>query len=41
VSDAERDRACKRIVRAAKRFGIDVSAGDWRELFAGGKARKR
>jgi hypothetical protein len=41
VSDAERDRAWKRILRAAKRFDIEVSEASWRELFAGGKARKR
>jgi hypothetical protein len=32
VSDAERDRAWKRIKAAAKKFGVDVSEGDWREL---------
>jgi RecJ-like exonuclease len=32
VSDAERDRAWKRIVTAAKKFGVEVSASDWREL---------
>src|SRR6266567_7151770 len=41
VSDAERDRAWKRIKAAAKRFDIDVSADDWGELFVGGKNRKR
>jgi hypothetical protein len=41
VSDAERDRAWKRIRTAAKRFNVDVSADDWRQLFSGGKARKR
>lgn len=40
VSDAERDRAWKRIVSAAKRFDVDVSESSWRELFEGGKARK-
>ena len=40
VTDAERDRAWKRIVKAAKRFDVDVSADDWRELFEGGKAKK-
>jgi len=32
VSDAERDRAWKRIKTAAKKFGVEVEAGDWREL---------
>jgi hypothetical protein len=41
VSDADRDRAWKRIKAAAKRHDIDVEADDWRELFKGGKARKR
>jgi hypothetical protein len=40
VSDAERDRAWKRIKAAAKKFDVDVSAGDWRELYEGGKERK-
>jgi len=41
VSDAERDRAWRRIEAAARRFGVDVSETSWRELFEGGKARKR
>ena len=41
VSDAERDRAWKRITAAARKFDVEVSADDWRELFKGGKARKR
>jgi hypothetical protein len=41
VSDAERDRAWKRILRAAKKFDVEVSEHGWRELFEGGKARKR
>jgi len=41
VSDAERDRAWARIKRAAKKFDVEVSEGGWRELFEGGKARKR
>ena len=40
VSDADRDRAWRRIVAAAKRYDIEVEADDWRELFAGGKAKK-
>jgi hypothetical protein len=41
VTDAERDKAWKRITSAARKFDVDVSADDWRELFKGGKARKR
>lgn len=41
VSDAERDRAWKRIVTAAKKFDMNVSKGNWRELFKAGKAKKR
>jgi hypothetical protein len=40
VSDAERDRAWQRILAAAKRYGVDVSAPDWRDLSKGGKDRK-
>src|SRR5437762_13843449 len=41
VSDAERDRAWKRILAAAKRYGVEVSAASWRDLAKGGKDRKR
>jgi|SRR6185436_12460975 len=41
VTDAERDKAWRRITAAAKRFDVDVEADDWRELFKGGKAKKR
>ena len=41
VSDEERDRAWKRILAAAKKFDVEVSAQDWRDLFKGGKAKKR
>jgi len=39
VSDAERDRAWKRILSAAKRHGVDVSEKSWRDLAKGGKDR--
>ncbi len=39
VTDKERDEAWGRIQRAAKRFGVEITADDWRQL-AGGKARK-
>jgi len=41
VSDAERDKAWQRILAAAKRFDVEVSASDWRDLAKGGKDRKR
>src|SRR5256885_2650833 len=41
VSDAERDRAWKRIQAAAKRFDVEIEAKSWRELVKGGKAPKR
>jgi hypothetical protein len=41
VSDAERDQAWQRILAAAKRFDVDVSESDWRDLAKGGKDRKR
>ena len=39
VSDAERDQAWKRIQAAAKRYDVDVSEADWRDLAKGGKDR--
>ena len=41
VSDGERDQAWQRILAAAKRFDVDVSESDWRDLAQGGKDRKR
>jgi uncharacterized protein DUF6582 len=41
VSDAEREAAWKRIKAAAKKFGVEVSEGSWRELMKGGKAGSR
>jgi hypothetical protein len=41
VSDAERDQAWQRILAAAKRYDVEVSESDWRELAKGGKDRKR
>jgi hypothetical protein len=32
VTDRARDQAWRRILRAAKRFGIEVEADDWRQL---------
>ena len=39
VTDGERDRAWKRITRAAKKFDVDVEVRDWREMCGRGKAR--
>ena len=41
VTDAERDRAWKRIRRAAKKFDVEVTAKSWRDLSSGGKPKKR
>jgi hypothetical protein len=41
VSDAERTRAWNRIKKAAKKYNVEIDADDWRELFRGGKAKKR
>ena len=38
ISDAERDTAWKRILKAAKKYDVDVSESSWREL---GRARPR
>jgi hypothetical protein len=37
VSDEERDEAWRRIVAAARKFGVDVAEGSWRDLKRGGK----
>jgi hypothetical protein len=39
VSDAERDKAWKRILAAARRFDVEVSESSWRDLAKGGKDR--
>jgi len=41
VSDRDRDEAWRRITHAADRYGVEVTAKSWRELFSGGKAKKR
>lgn len=41
VTDAERDKAWRRIRTAAKKYDVEVSAKDWRDLFKGGKAKKK
>jgi hypothetical protein len=37
VSDAERDRAWKRIRAAARKYDVTVSVRGWRQLSGGGK----
>ncbi|HVW80997.1 MAG TPA: DUF6582 domain-containing protein [Mycobacteriales bacterium] len=39
VSDAERDRAWKRIKTAAKKYDVEVSESSWRDLAKGGRDR--
>jgi hypothetical protein len=41
VTDADRDRAWRRIRAAARKFDVEISARGWRQLFEGGKAKKR
>ena len=41
VTDADRTRAWKKIKTAAKKFDVEVSEDDWRDLFRGGKAKKK
>ena len=44
VSNADRDRAWRRIRSAARKFDVEISARGWRQLMEGGKtgkARKR
>ena len=41
VSDAERDAAWRRIRAAARKHGVEVQARGWRELFKGGRAKKK
>lgn len=40
VSDAERDRAWRRIKAAARRFDVELHETNWRELTRGPKAKK-
>ncbi|MGD0313258.1 MAG: DUF6582 domain-containing protein [Acidimicrobiales bacterium] len=41
VTDAERDKAWKRIRTAAANYDVAISARDWRDLFKDGKAKKK
>jgi len=40
VTDADRDRAWRRIRSAARKFDVTIEARGWRQLFEGGKARQ-
>ena len=37
VSDSDRDKAWRRIQSAARRYDVEISANDWRDLSHGGK----
>jgi hypothetical protein len=39
VSDADRDRAWRKIRAAARRFGVGIEARGWRQLTAGSRGR--
>jgi hypothetical protein len=41
VTDKERDQAWRRIKTAAKKFDVEIEEKSWRELFKGGKAKKK
>jgi hypothetical protein len=41
VTDADRDRAWRRIRTAARKFDVEISTRGWRQLVQGGKAKKR
>jgi hypothetical protein len=41
VSDGDRDKAWRRIRAAARKHGVEISERGWRQLFEGGKARKK
>jgi hypothetical protein len=41
VTDPERDKAWKRILQAAKKYGVEVHESSWRELPGGKKTRKK
>jgi len=41
VTDAERDQAWRRIRAAARKFGVKINERGWRQLFAGGKAKRQ
>jgi hypothetical protein len=41
VSDADRDKAWRKIRSAARKYDVEISERGWRQLFEGGKARTK
>jgi hypothetical protein len=41
VSDSEREAAWRRIRAAAKKYGVEITAGGWRSLMNGGKSGRK
>jgi hypothetical protein len=41
VSNADRDKAWRKIRSAARKYDVEISERGWRQLFEGGKARKK
>lgn len=41
VSDAEKDKAWQRILKAAKKYDVEVSESSWRDLFKAKKPSRR
>jgi hypothetical protein len=41
VSDGERDKAWKRILKAADKYDVEVAEKSWRELGSGKESKKR
>lgn len=41
VTDADRDKAWRRIRTAARKFDVEINERGWRQLFEGGKAKKK
>lgn len=41
VTNAERDRAWRRIREAARKYGVHIEARGWRSLMKGGKTGRR
>ena len=40
VTDADRDKAWRKIRAAARKFDVEISERGWRELVTGGKSKK-
>jgi hypothetical protein len=41
VSNADRDKAWRKIRSAARKYDVEISERGWRQLFEGGKAHKK